>query len=174
MLVKNIWARRSQRVIRMVSELHRLGYQRLRIMPYEAPLSWRCEIAPANRFSKSNPAYAPYNERASLGDEVTTYSAASGNQFFSWTDAEKDNARGLAEKFIERFPLTSAAGMGRDWCYAGWLAELVGYLERGALLPIVFTEFSEIPPEELRALPIHDLENPGALTMTFPLPPAST
>jgi hypothetical protein len=34
------------RVIRMVSELQRMGFQRLRIFPYEYPLAWRLCVAP--------------------------------------------------------------------------------------------------------------------------------
>ncbi|MGI9130016.1 MAG: hypothetical protein ACR2IG_17575 [Roseomonas sp.] len=140
-------------------------------MPYEAPLAWRCEIAPSRRFSRQNPAYAPYDGESSQKQELTTYSASSTNQYFGWQDTEHDDARRLAEKFLDRFPLTASAGLGRDWCYAGWLSELVGYLERGALLPFVFAEFFEPPPEKLWALPIRDLDNPATVLMNFPLPP---
>jgi len=33
--------RRCQRIIRMVTELHRMGYQRARFMPYEYPVAFR-------------------------------------------------------------------------------------------------------------------------------------
>ena len=51
------WVRQSQRVIRMVSELHRMGFQQLRIMPYEYPLAYRVAIAPVASFSVQNGAY---------------------------------------------------------------------------------------------------------------------
>lgn len=50
--------RRSLRVIRMVSELHRMGYQRARFMPH-MHLSYRVWIAPAEAFSMVNPAFIP-------------------------------------------------------------------------------------------------------------------
>lgn len=34
------WIRRGQRVIRMVTELHGMGYQSLRVMPYMYPLAY--------------------------------------------------------------------------------------------------------------------------------------
>src|SRR5262249_55747056 len=72
------WIRRSQRVIRMVSELHRLGYQRLRIMPYEHPSAWRVTIASVTRFSRLNGAFIPERLRKDeRGHFFPTYSSAS-------------------------------------------------------------------------------------------------
>jgi hypothetical protein len=44
--------RHAVRVLVMVGELHKLGYQRLRVMPHMAPSGtyWRCTIASINRF----------------------------------------------------------------------------------------------------------------------------
>jgi hypothetical protein len=160
------FVRRSQRLLRAVSELHRLGYQRLRVMPYEYPLAWRCVIAPADRFHPRNGAYVE-----DLGEgEIAHYSSASENEYFGWTDAKQDDARALAEKLVARFPAVVAAGAGRDWAYAGWLAELLGALERGPRLPFVMAEYFEPGPTELRALPIRDFED-GLVRMDFPLPP---
>ena len=165
------WIRQPQRVIRMVAELHRLGFQRLRIMPYEAPIAWRCQISPAEQFSARNGAYAPYDPDNAIGGELTTYTAASGNHYFDWKDAGSDNARALAEKFIDRFPRTAIAGRGRDWPYAGWLSELVGFLEGGAWLPFVTAEYFDTGPEDLGFLPIRDCDRGGDVRMDFPLPP---
>ncbi|GGG46532.1 hypothetical protein GCM10010964_37370 [Caldovatus sediminis] len=45
--------RRSVRVLAMVGDLHKRGYQRVRVMPYMAPSGchWRCEIVPAATFT---------------------------------------------------------------------------------------------------------------------------
>jgi hypothetical protein len=163
------FVRRTLRVIRMISELHRLGYQRVRFMPFEYPLAFRIAIAPAHLFSQTN--------GANLLDFDThshvQYSSASETGYFGWTDAAHDNARQLAEKFIARYPQICAAGAGRDWAYAGWLAELLWHLEQtpGAL-PIVQSEFMEPSGDDLVALPfrvygqkIHDVND------AFPLPP---
>jgi hypothetical protein len=165
------WVRRSQRVIRMVSELHRFGYQRLRIMPYEHGLAWRCFVAPSDDFSVRNGAFSLRNDQPNSLGEKTTYSQKSDTAYFEWQDANLDTARKLAEKFVQRFPLTSEAGRGRDWAYAGWLAELVGTLERGNLLPFVRAEYFEPEPEALRCLPIRDIDDDWRVRMDFPLPP---
>lgn len=157
--------RRSQRVIRMVCELHRLGYQRLRIMPYFYPLAYRVAIGAAEHFSDRNGAYS-----AQLHDVAYAgYTSASGNHFFGWEDARDDTARQLAEKFILRFPEVASSGYGRDWAYAGWLAELMGVLERHEALPFVIEEYYPTPPEQLDHLPLWRRD--GA-TGKFELPPA--
>lgn len=139
--------RRGQRLIRMVSELHRMGYQRLRIMPYEHPLAWRLLIGPVDGFSSANGAYWP----GSI-ENHPIYSSASDTAYFGWTDAHHDHARQLAEKFLVRFPEVCAAGHGRDWQYAGWLSELLGVLETDQALPIVMAEYMTPPPAEMRAV----------------------
>lgn len=93
------------------------------------------------------------------------------NAYFNWQDAKNDNARKLAEKFIERFPDVAEQGRGRDWIYAGWLAELVGRLEQGDHLPYVVAEGLRIKPYSLSGLPICDYGGDHAVCMDFPLPP---
>lgn len=175
------WVRRSQRMIRMVSELHRMGYQRLRIMPYTHPLAWRLAIAPAEHFCDGNGAVL----KSGCWD-VPIYSAASEDAYFDWNDARGDNARQLAEKFVDRFPAIADRGRGRDWAYAGWLAELVGLLEGGDLLPVMEWENMHGAAESLRFVPIWEIgaENiewlhehtspvsiPAHHIMKYPLPP---
>lgn len=152
-------------MIRMVSELHRFGYQRLRIFPYEYPLAWRLCIGPRGVFSRHNGAFVPGY------DDLPTYSSASENEYFGWADAKTADARGLAERFIDRFPRVAEAGRGRDWEYAGWLAELVGELERGGRLPVVVADAIETKPYSLPCLPWIDYARGHAVEMAFPLPP---
>jgi hypothetical protein len=152
-------------LIRMVSELHRLGYQRLRIMPYEYPLAWRLGIGPAEIFSQTNGAYVETYEL----EQLAVYSSASETSYFQWTDAHTDNARQLAEKFLLRFPSLCERAKGRDWAYAGWLSELLGVLEKERALPVVMEEYGQ-PPTELRALPLRRYgANEG--DRAFDLPP---
>jgi hypothetical protein len=160
----NKMVRRGQRLIRMVSELHRLGYQRLRIMPYEAPLAWRLAIGPRDLFSTTNGAWAPYD-----GKFPAHYTAASGKNYFGWTDAGQDNARQLAEKFLQRFPEVCERALGRDWTYAGWLSELLGVLERHNAVPIATTELHLPDPMEARFLILRSYG--VSCDSEFPLPP---
>jgi hypothetical protein len=71
---------------------------------------------------------------------------------------------------VQRFPVAAESGRGRDWEYAGWLAELVGVLQQGDLLPFVMAEYFEPPPLALSALPIQDLRT-NEVRLDFPLPP---
>lgn len=148
----------------MVSELHRMGYQNLRIMPYEYPLAWRLTIAPKRIFAIRNGAFVPRGDT-----DFPTYSSASENAYFGWRDTKNDDARGLAEKFIERFPKIAEQGQGRDWEYSGWLSELVGFLEGGDWLPVVLSENLPTEPYSLRNLPIFDYGDGRG--QDFPLPP---
>lgn len=152
-------------MIRMVSELHRMGYQRLRIMPYEHPLAWRLAVGPADQFSSRNGAFV---EHLTV-DNMPIYSSAQGVEYFQWEDASFDNARQLAEKFRSRFPEVCEAGRGSDWAYAGWLSELLGTLEQTEALPIVMEEFGK-PPLTLSALPLRRYGGSGPDT-DFSLPP---
>lgn len=143
------WIRRAQRALRMLSELHRLGYQNLRGMSYLNPLGYRLAIAPKELFSETNGAVIPASRLTGDGMAIT----AAGD-YFGWGDTDRDDARVLAEKFIVRFPEIAARGKGRDWAYAGWLSELIGFLEQGDWIPAVYWEQMNGTPEDLRSLPI--------------------
>ncbi len=174
------WIRRAQRCIRMLAELHRLGFQGLRGMPYMNPLGFRFAIAPKRYFSERNGAVIPMS---GLSGEYVAITGA--GDYFGWLDASKDDARALAKKFIERFPEIARQGRERDWAYAGWLAELVGFLEQGDWVPTMWWEHMKGEPEDLRTLPIwvdgqDNYRWEGAVstispdTPTFPLPPCAS
>lgn len=134
--------RRAVRVLQMVHELHKRGYQRLRIVPGIAPsgLFWRVSINPISNVLRSNGAMClDWSERAAH------YTMGAENNYFDWTDARRDTARALADKFVQRFPDLVRQGEGRDWAYAGWYAEMVGAAEKG-VLPISYEEYWTDPP----------------------------
>jgi hypothetical protein len=164
----------SLRVIRMVSELHRLGFEKARIMPYEYPIAYRIRVGPAEIFSPRNGAYcdAPH-------DEYAQYSSAQQNACFGWEDAKADSPRALADKFVERFPAIIERCAGRDPAYVRWLAELLGVLDRNpGRLPVVMADYMEPWGEDLQVLPL-GLYHYGAFSgykgeMSFDLPPPPT
>ena len=122
--------RRCQRVLRMVAELHKRGFQRLRVMPHIYGGSiWRLVLGPCDWFSNRMGVAMTVDglERA------PQYSSMSENRPFEWHDAEKDDARALASKMVERFPELLSASVGQDWEYAGWFVELIGWVEAGFL-----------------------------------------
>lgn len=134
--------RRARRVLLMVHELHKRGYQRLRIVPGMAPSGcyWRCGITPITNILVTHGAM-PRDY-----DACIHYSTSMDNEYFGWTDARQDTARELATKFIERFPEVVKAGAGSDWTYAGWYVEMLGFAERGRF-PVAYADwYGEAPP----------------------------
>lgn len=131
----------AYRVLLMVHELHKRGYQRLRINPGLAPsgLYWRCSIIPAVNPSSAGGARAE-------AQTFARYTTGMMNRYFDWDDAASDSAAQLAEKFVARFPALAAAGVGSDWRYAGWYVEMLGFAERGHL-PIAYADwYGDAPP----------------------------
>lgn len=165
--------RRSRRVIKMVSELHHMGFQRLRFMPYlRESIAYRVLIGPVSCFSVANGCHAKSEFPG------VTYSSASENEYFGWTDATSDDARKLAVKFVERFPEIARYGSGRDWAYAGWLLELLGAMEKYPnRLPDVFSQKAGESTETMRFLPLdfHDAQDDPSdsadRVVAVPLPP---
>ena len=133
---------RALRVLRMVYERHKLGYQRVRIMPAMAPSGcfWRCSITHAGNILKSHGA-----ESRDFHRESAHYSSADENNYFGWNDAAGDTVQQLAARFLERFPEIARLGQGLDWSYAGWSVQMLGFAERGEL-PIVYQEYLEPDP----------------------------
>lgn len=122
--------RRALRVLRMVHELHKAGYQRVRICPgmSGSGLHWRCGVTVATNIFRNNGALWVNWD---LPDLTAKYTSADENRYFGWKDAADDTARQMAGKFVERFPQLVQEGAGADWCYAGWYVEMLGWAERG-------------------------------------------
>lgn len=102
------------------------------------------------------------------------YTSGEENRYFGWTDAESDDARSLADKFVERFGALATQGEGWSYAYAGWYQRLLGLAERG-WLPVVISDddssslkqinlFDHRPPEWRTG---QDVKAPS-----LPLPPA--
>ncbi len=136
--------RRAQRILWMVHELHKAGFQRLRIVPGLAPSGcyWRCTITPASNILKTHGA------RRLENIDMARYSTGMQNKYFDWEDALNDTARQLAVKFIERFPEIVEKSFGRDWEYAGWYVEMLGFAERGHL-PVAYADWYGDAPDYL-------------------------
>jgi DNA-binding transcriptional ArsR family regulator len=106
-----------RRVLLMVQELHRRGYERLRVAPGLSPsgLHWRCSIVPVGHVRRDHGALAVGE------DEIAAdYDSGQGVRFFDWADAEHDPPVALAGKFLDRFPDLARRGWGNDPDYARW------------------------------------------------------
>lgn len=121
--------RRCARVVAMVHELHKVGYQRIRVIPQEAPSGnhWRCHVTHAGNILADGHSLKNFdpNQRG----VVAHYSTGQAQEYFGWHDAAKCTARELAVLFLERFPDIANQGQGRDWLYAGWLTDFLGHME---------------------------------------------
>jgi DNA-binding transcriptional ArsR family regulator len=149
-----------RRVLQMVLELHRRGYERLRVAPGMSPsgLHWRCSIVPVTNIRRDHGAMVLDHEKESV-----RYTSGQESRFFDWTDAERDSPAELADKFIERFRALAAMGRGRDPEYARWYAEMHRATDPGGLI-YAYADW-ELPEDHLPALGC-------TAEVEIPLPPA--
>jgi hypothetical protein len=139
----------------MVHELHKAGYQRIRISPGLSPSggAWRCPVTYASNIAEDGFSILSFDDGQGL---VALYSSADESGYFNWVSPSELNSRELAVRFIKRFPIIAERGIGRDWLYAGWLTDLLGRPEQGSLtdLPILYADWSlESDPEYLNWRP---------------------
>ncbi len=125
---ENASVRRGARLLAMVHELHKAGYQLLRASPFRHYKSghWLCQITCASNLeceASEATAHLPFTHDASY---ALQYSSADGAHYFGWTDTEGKTARELAALFLQRFPNLSERSKGQDWAYAGWLTSILG------------------------------------------------
>jgi hypothetical protein len=139
-----------RRLLLMLRELHRTGYERLRAVTGLSPSGchWRLQITPAIGVALPDQAVdfmARQNRGVAIGDWVvyvslnhafysTGSSAEHAEQCFGWTDAAEDSPRQLADKFIQRFPAVVAEGKGSDPEYARWYADMIEATEPEGLV----------------------------------------
>lgn len=117
-----------RRFLAMVHELHKLGYQGVRISPGWSPSGcyWRCSVAAVSNVGQDGWSLIEYCE-------AVHYTSGAGNRFFEWEDAPRKSPRQLARMFIERFPQLVSDSVGMDYAYAGWFVALLGAVEHGRL-----------------------------------------
>jgi hypothetical protein len=138
--------RRAVRVLTMVGELHRRGYQKLRVMPFMSPSGnyWRCWIGPDTHFYRNHGAFlcdTGHDEEVQSTSLSAHYTSGEENHYFGWRDAENDDARSLADKFLARFTRLASGGEGWSYAYAGWYQRLLGLADRG-WMPFVISDYT--------------------------------
>jgi hypothetical protein len=83
---------------------------------------------------------------------VARYTSGQDNHYFGWIDTERDSARSLADKFVQRFRKLSEQGEGFDYSYAGWYVRLLGLADAG-WLPVVLTDHAPVVDD---CIPLND------------------
>ena len=114
--------RRLIRIVSMLSEPHKGGFQRLRAMPHLSPsgLYWRYLIALTTAFHSNHGALVSQSaleriaEDSPSSEKVASASWTTGmeNKPFDWHDAGHDGAREMAARFVQRFPRFALLGEG--------------------------------------------------------------
>lgn len=145
--------RRALRVLRLVHELHKQGYQLLRIAPgmSSSGCYWRCSVTPRSNILRSHGARLRDWDR-----DTAHYSSGQDNEYFGWKDAQNDTVQQLAAKFKERFERIVEAGLGDDWSYAGWYVRMLGLAECEKF-PVAYADWWTEP--DPRFLPLTSGEN---------------
>jgi hypothetical protein len=115
-----------RRVLLMVRELHRMGFQQLRAPAYMYPLAWRCPVVPAAwTLREHGGVYEQPPDKVmnllGLGSLRSTYSSAEGQGLFGWQDCVFATPAELARRFVRERPALALAGWGADPKYAAWL-----------------------------------------------------
>ena len=150
--------RNCRRLLSMVSELHDMGYQQLRIAPAVAPsgLFWRLSICAA---SNTRP---DHGAEMQVWDKGVHYSSGGGDEYFGWRDTANDSPKELAQKFVERFPDLATEGKGDDPDYARWYKEMLEVTEPDGLL----CAYADWPVPRDRLTLFH-----GSMDVEISLPP---
>ncbi len=123
--------RRCVRVLSMVHELHKAGYQRLRVLPFLSPSGgyWRAWITSSDNVAADGYTLIDWDYEG-RGQTIAKYTSGQETEYFGWKDATGLDARQLAQLFLDRFPDICARSVGLDWAYAGWLTDVLGHAER--------------------------------------------
>ena len=142
----NMTVRRGTRVMAMVQELHKAGYQRIRISPgiSGSGMHWRCNVTFAANVAADGYSVIDFDHEAG---RVALYTSADGADYFQWKGAAAMTAREMAEHFIKAFPRIAEYGAGRDWLYAGWLTEVLGRAEKGRIQDLLAL-YADYPLDE--------------------------
>ena len=169
--------RRAVRVLAMVGELHRRGYQKLRVMPFMSSSghAWRCWIGPDTLFYRN---HGVYLRHPGCSEEVQSTSPSAryttgADHYFDWQDADHDDARSLADKFLARFTRLAGQGEGWSYVYAGWYQRLFGLAERG-WMPVVIHDGSNCSLKKINLFDLRpeDWKIPNEKVPSLPLPPS--
>jgi len=156
-------ARRGQRAIRMVAELHKRGFQLLQIMPFFTEYGeWRMAISEKRSFSGINGAFL-LDESLRCGETAVFASNYADDSHIEFDDAgigppgSKYDVEVLSDIFLRQFDGLANRSKGENAEYADWLIKLLDFLDGQPWLPFVQWQEHPIDCNALAYLPILDL-----------------
>lgn len=134
-------AKNARRVFLMVAQLHKLGYEGLRVCPFMSPSGcyWRCAIVPA---SLTDPDHGARLAKDVDYSSLPRYSSADDDCYFGWSDLKPKTPLKMARWFTWEFPTLAEQGHHPDPGYVQWFT---GMLEQTAPVGVV-TAFGDYPP----------------------------
>lgn len=127
--------RHAVRLLAMLHELHKRGYQRLRFSAGLSPAGdhWRCAFTAADNVRANG--WEPLDPTTG----VAACTTGDGAHCFGWADAAEATPSALADLFVARFPHIARRAAGPDWPYAGWFVAVLGAAEDGRL-PVFYAD----------------------------------
>ena len=130
----------ARRALLMVEELHRMGYQQLRIAPRMVAGVWNCIFVPNVYTSSHHGAMLHDSEDFLLHDKsAASFSSGHKDKHFGWSNAGALTPLKWAHRFLREFPILANLGKGSDWAYAGWYQEMIR-LTASANLPVASSD----------------------------------
>lgn len=143
-----------RRVLLMVRELHRMGFEQIRAAPYMYPIAWRCPVIPALWVWREHGCrcddYIGMMPEALTGghNRRYTYSSAEGQQPFQWQGVHFATPRQLAERFVHELPQLVDAARAPDQAYIAWYDEMLAQTEPNGVV-YAFGEYQDPQPDTL-------------------------
>ena len=146
----------GRRVLEMVAELHRKGFEGARISPHTAPSGcfWRCYIVPRGRMQSA--CQFDHGKFREL-EQRATFSTSNGFDPFGWQGVGQLSAKAWAERFVQEFPQICAESRLADRAYVDWFKTM---LSKTQDLVVAWDDYQHFDPLRFQ-------NGPG----TYPLPP---
>lgn len=132
----------ERRLLLAVQELHKMGFEQLRIFPSLAPsgMYWRCSLVPKSCISDRHGAIADMERLHKLlqlaGSNCQELRHSSGSQqfIFDWKDSGFDSPKELAHKCLKRSREVVFAGWGEDHQYVRWYEDMLRMTSPGGVV----------------------------------------
>jgi hypothetical protein len=117
-------ATNARRLLLMVAELHKLGYESLRATPFMSPSGcyWRCCIVPANL---THPTHGARLAENVVYETLPRYSSGDADNYFGWANMRPKTPSILAKRFIVEFAKFAEQGKHPDPAYATWYSNML-------------------------------------------------